>query len=96
MLDFDLWDRLLSKKRQKKFSRLLRAKADEDSVVNQAPVLPFDPALAMRGMWNLPERLAGDTRPMIESMIKLYLMLSGNMSVKVEDVLNYGAWGQLF
>ena len=51
----------------------------------------FDPALAMRGMWNLPERLAGDTRPMIESMIKLYLMLSGNMSVKVEDVLNYGA-----
>ena len=57
--------------------------------------VPFDPELALRGMWNLPERLAGDTRPMIESMIKLYLMLSGNMNIQVDDVLNYGCWCQI-
>ena len=42
----------------------------------------------------MPERLAGDTRPMIESMVKLYLLIKG-VDINVDDLLNYGCWCQI-
>lgn len=52
-------------------------------------------SMAVRSIWKLPERLAGDTRPMIESMVKLYLLIKGGDYVNVDDVLNYGCWCQI-
>ena len=43
---------------------------------------------------NMPARLAGDTRPMIESMVKLYLLIKG-VDANIEDILNYGCWCQI-